>query len=72
MTWIITALLLTSCDDAPLSQNMNPINTVPILFNCYFDTNIILRREISNSEGRTSYALFDTIDLIISERTCLS
>ncbi len=42
-TWIINALLLPSCEDAPLSQDMDTINTFPIVFNCYFDANIPLR-----------------------------
>jgi hypothetical protein len=39
-TWIINALLLPDCDDAPLSQDMDPINTFPIVFNCYFGDNL--------------------------------
>ena len=42
-TWIVNALLLPGCDDAPLTQDMDPINTFPIVFNCYFDANIPLK-----------------------------
>lgn len=40
---IVNALYLPGCEDAPLSQDMDPINTFPIVFNCYFDTNIPLK-----------------------------
>jgi len=42
-TWIINAMFLPGCEDAPLSQDMDPINTFPIVFNCYFDANIPLK-----------------------------
>lgn len=42
-TWIVNAMLLPYCEDAPLSQDMDPINTFPIVFNCYFDANIPLQ-----------------------------
>jgi len=42
-TWIVNALYLPSCEDAPLTQDMDPINTFPIVFNCYFDANIPLK-----------------------------
>lgn len=42
-TWIVNALYLPGCEDAPLTQNMNPIDTFPIVFNCYFDANIPLQ-----------------------------
>ena len=41
-TLIVNALYLPGCDDAPLTQDMDPINTFPIVFNCYFDTEIPL------------------------------
>lgn len=42
-TWIVNAMLLPGCESAPLSQDMDPINTFPIVFNCYFDANIPLQ-----------------------------
>ena len=42
-TWIVNAFHLPNCDDAPLTQDLNPINTFPIVFNCYFDANIPLK-----------------------------
>ncbi|MBS4015185.1 MAG: hypothetical protein KGZ86_01945 [Candidatus Latescibacteria bacterium] len=42
-TWIVNAFLLPGCGDAPLTQDMNPINTFPIVFNCYFDARIPLK-----------------------------
>lgn len=42
-TWIVNALLLPDCENAPLTQDMDPINTFPIVFNCYFDANIPLK-----------------------------
>ena len=42
-TWIVNALYLPNCDEAPLTQDMDPINTFPIVFNCYFDANIPLK-----------------------------
>ncbi len=40
---IINAIYLPFCDDAPVSQDMDPINTFPIVFNCLFDTQIQLK-----------------------------
>jgi len=40
---IVNALHLPNCDNAPLSQDMDPVNTFPIIFNCYFEANIPLR-----------------------------
>lgn len=42
-TWIVNALLLPGCEDAPFAQDMDPINTFPLVFNCYFDANIPLQ-----------------------------
>jgi prepilin signal peptidase PulO-like enzyme (type II secretory pathway) len=42
-TWIVNALRLPGCEDAPLTQNMDPVNTLPIVFNCYFDAGIPLK-----------------------------
>jgi hypothetical protein len=42
-TWIINALYLPGCENAPLTQDMNPLNTFPIVFNCYFDEDIPLQ-----------------------------
>lgn len=42
-TWIVNALYLPGCVNAPLTQEIDPINTFPIIFNCYFDANIPLR-----------------------------
>lgn len=42
-TWIINALHLPNCEDAPLTQDMDPINTFPMVFNCYFDAHIPLK-----------------------------
>lgn len=42
-TWIVNAMLLPGCESAPLSQDINPINTFPIVFNCYFDAKIPLQ-----------------------------
>jgi hypothetical protein len=39
-TLIVNALYLPGCSDAPLTQDMDPINTFPIVFNCYFNANI--------------------------------
>ena len=39
---IINAIYLPYCDDASFSQNMDPINTFPIIFNCIFGDNIAL------------------------------
>jgi hypothetical protein len=43
-TWIVNAVFLPGCRDAPLTQDMNPINTFPIVFNCYFNTGIPLTK----------------------------
>ena len=42
-TWIVNALYLPNCEDAPLTQDIDPINTFPIVFNCYFDANLPLK-----------------------------
>jgi len=42
-TWIVNSIYLPGCDDAPLSQDLDPINTFPIVFNCYFDSGIPLK-----------------------------
>jgi len=42
-TQIINAIRIPGCPDAPLSQDMNPINTFPIIFNCLFDAEIPLQ-----------------------------
>lgn len=42
-TWIVNAWYLPNCKDAPLTQDMDPINTFPIVFNCYFDANLPLK-----------------------------
>jgi len=39
---ILNAMYLPYCDDAHLTQDMDPINTFPIVFNCIFDTDIPL------------------------------
>ena len=39
---IINAILLPNCEHAPLSQDMDPINTFPIIFNCLFEDNLPL------------------------------
>jgi hypothetical protein len=39
-TLIINAMYLPGCPAAPFTQDMDPINTFPIVFNCYFNTNI--------------------------------
>jgi hypothetical protein len=41
--WIVNAIFLPNCADAPLTQDMDPINTFPIVFNCYFDADIPLK-----------------------------
>lgn len=35
-TLIMNAFYVPNCENAPLSQNMDPINTFPIIFNCVF------------------------------------
>lgn len=43
-TLIMNALYLPGCDNTTdLKQDMKPINTFPIIFNCYFDENIPLQ-----------------------------
>lgn len=42
-TLIINALYLPGCDDALLTQDMDPLNTFPIIFNCYFGDDIPLK-----------------------------
>jgi hypothetical protein len=39
---IVNALYLPSCDQSILTQDMNPINTFPIIFNCYFNAGLPL------------------------------
>lgn len=41
-TLIVNTMFLPGCE-ANLSQDMNPVNTFPIVFNCYFDANIPLK-----------------------------
>lgn len=41
-SFIINALYLPGCDPSVLTQDMNPINTFPIVFNCYFKADIPL------------------------------
>jgi hypothetical protein len=40
---ILNAIYLPYCDDALLTQDMDPINTFPIVFNCLFDAKIPLK-----------------------------
>jgi len=40
---IMNAFYLPGCDTTDLSQDMNPINTFAIVFNCYFNANIPLK-----------------------------
>ena len=40
---IINSVLIPNCGSAQLSQDLDPINTFPIVFNCLFDENIPLR-----------------------------
>lgn len=40
---IVNTILLPNCPNAPLSQDMDSINTFPIVFNCYFDTDYPLK-----------------------------
>jgi hypothetical protein len=42
-TLILNSLYLPDCENAPLSQDMDPINTFPIIFNCVFDAQIPLK-----------------------------
>jgi hypothetical protein len=41
-TLIVNAMRLPGCDQSALTQDMNPINTLPIVLNCYFDAAIPL------------------------------
>ncbi len=41
-THILNALLLPGCDQSVLTQDMNPINTFPVVLNCYFHAGIPL------------------------------
>ncbi len=41
-TLIVNAWYLPGCDPSVLTQDMNPINTFPIVFNCYFKADIPL------------------------------
>ena len=40
---ILNAMYLPNCPDSPLTQDMDPINTFPIIFNCYFGAEIPLK-----------------------------
>jgi len=40
---ILNALYLPYCEEAPLTQDMDPINTFPIIFNCLFDSGIPIK-----------------------------
>jgi hypothetical protein len=42
-TLILNAFYLPGCNTAGLTQDLKPINTFPIVFNCYFNTNIPLK-----------------------------
>jgi hypothetical protein len=42
-TLILNAFHLPGCDTSKLSQDINPINTFPVVFNCYFNANIPLK-----------------------------
>jgi hypothetical protein len=42
-TLIVNALRLPGCDPSGLTQDLKPINTFPIIFNCYFDAGIPLQ-----------------------------
>jgi hypothetical protein len=42
-TSIMFTLYMPGCDSSVLTQDMNPINTFPIIFNCYFDAGIPLK-----------------------------
>lgn len=42
-TLIMNALRLPGCDTTDLPQDINPINTFPIVFNCYFNAQIPLK-----------------------------
>jgi hypothetical protein len=43
LTLLVNALRLPGCDTSVLTQDMDPVNTFPFLFNCYFDADIPLR-----------------------------
>jgi hypothetical protein len=40
---IMNALYLPGCDSPDLTQDMKPINTFPIIFNCYFEANMPMK-----------------------------
>jgi hypothetical protein len=42
-TWIVNAIYAPKCSYQDFSQDMDPINTFPLIFNCYFDANIPLK-----------------------------
>lgn len=42
-TSIMNAMFLPGCDTAGLPDDLNPINTFPIVFNCYYATKIPLK-----------------------------
>ncbi len=42
-TLIMNALYLPGCDTSSLSQDIDPINTFPVVFNCYFDANLPIK-----------------------------
>jgi hypothetical protein len=42
-TWIVNAIYLPGCDAPPLSPDFDPINTFPVVFNCYFDSDLPIR-----------------------------
>lgn len=39
-TSIVNAFYLPGCENPPLTDDMDPINTFPIIFNCYFDADL--------------------------------
>jgi hypothetical protein len=40
---IMNTLYLPGCDTSILTQDIKPVNTFPVVFNCYFDANIPLK-----------------------------
>jgi hypothetical protein len=40
---IINTIYNPYCDDSQLAQDMDPINTFPIIFNCIFNDNIPMK-----------------------------
>jgi hypothetical protein len=42
-TLIMNALYLPGCDTSSLTNDLKPINTFPVIFNCYFDANIPIK-----------------------------